>query len=315
MISRTEVGEIAVEASGRSKIPARHFEKDFYITQALRAVFAEMGDLVVFKGGTSLSKAYRLIDRFSEDIDLLINPSEETDNPAGINGILDRIVELSMMGIGGKVTIKNDEREPGLARKTNLRPDYNSSKQSGISSDIQIESGRRGGPVPVETQQIAPMAASYLDLEGEDFEKFDVVVLHPARTLLEKLLAVRSLGDRMVAQANRNVPGRAARHFYDIHALLADGSPAVNYLRSNEGSATELLRDCEAVTARWYTAEPPYVGSLAQAAVFVDADIRDPLRQAYEKTCGELCYPSADVPTWSEVLERVRLSKDLLLIT
>jgi Nucleotidyl transferase AbiEii toxin, Type IV TA system len=314
MISRAEVGEIAVEASRLSKIPARYFEKDYYVTQALRAIFAEMSDHVVFKGGTSLSKAYRLINRFSEDIDLLIDPPEGKDNPAGIDAILNRIVEVSMVGIGGTVTVKDDKREPGLARKTNLRPDYNSAKQSGISSDIQIESGRRGGPVPVESQQIAPMAASYMDLEGEDFEKFDVVVLHPARTLLEKLLAVKALGDRLVARSDEKVPSRVARHFYDIHALLADDSPAVKYLRGSPGSATELLRDCEAVTARWYDEEPSFVGSLAQAAVFVDADIQGLLRQAYERTCGELCYPGTDIPTWNEVLDRVRLSEDLLLI-
>lgn len=43
-------------------------EKDYYITEALRALVQEAGDKVIFKGGTSLSKGWNLIERFSEDI-------------------------------------------------------------------------------------------------------------------------------------------------------------------------------------------------------------------------------------------------------
>jgi hypothetical protein len=49
-------------------------EKDYYVTEALRHVAAVAGDHVIFKGGTSLSKGWGLIDRFSEDIDLFLDP-------------------------------------------------------------------------------------------------------------------------------------------------------------------------------------------------------------------------------------------------
>ena len=44
-------------------------EKDYYVTMILR-LLAESSDKIVFKGGTSLSKAFEIIDRFSEDIDI-----------------------------------------------------------------------------------------------------------------------------------------------------------------------------------------------------------------------------------------------------
>ena len=56
-------------------IPAAHLEKDFWVTEVLRgaaAASASTGCSVIFKGGTSLSKAHRLIQRFSEDIDLIV---------------------------------------------------------------------------------------------------------------------------------------------------------------------------------------------------------------------------------------------------
>ena len=49
-------------------------EKDYYVTEALRLIAATAGDKVIFKGGTSLSKGWNLIQRFSEDIDIFLDP-------------------------------------------------------------------------------------------------------------------------------------------------------------------------------------------------------------------------------------------------
>src|ERR1700722_12860895 len=49
-------------------------EKDYYVTEALRIISPTAGDKVIFKGGTSLSKGWNLIQRFSEDIDLFLDP-------------------------------------------------------------------------------------------------------------------------------------------------------------------------------------------------------------------------------------------------
>src|SRR6202795_2836132 len=50
-------------------------EKDYYVTEALRIIEAEAGARVIFKGGTSLSKGWNLIQRFSEDIDIFLDPT------------------------------------------------------------------------------------------------------------------------------------------------------------------------------------------------------------------------------------------------
>jgi predicted nucleotidyltransferase component of viral defense system len=56
------------------RIPVEFVEKDFWVTELLRAVVSEAAvscAVAIFKGGTSLSKAYRIIERFSEDVDIL----------------------------------------------------------------------------------------------------------------------------------------------------------------------------------------------------------------------------------------------------
>ena len=58
---------------GRGLRPAV-IEKDYYVTEALRIISVTAGDKVIFKGGTSLSKGWNLIQRFSEDIDIFLDP-------------------------------------------------------------------------------------------------------------------------------------------------------------------------------------------------------------------------------------------------
>ena len=61
-------------------------EKDYYVTEALRIIAAAAGDKVIFKGGTSLSKGWNLIQRFSEDCDIFLDPTA-FQPPLGKNAI------------------------------------------------------------------------------------------------------------------------------------------------------------------------------------------------------------------------------------
>lgn len=61
--------ELIIGAANELAIPTNVIEKDYYVTITLKALSEKVTDLV-FKGGTSLTKCYQLLDRFSEDIDL-----------------------------------------------------------------------------------------------------------------------------------------------------------------------------------------------------------------------------------------------------
>lgn len=64
-------------ASAANEMPPEFIEKDYWVTEVLRAVAMTTAAHVVFKGGTSLSKSYGLIRRFSEDVDVLVVPQAD----------------------------------------------------------------------------------------------------------------------------------------------------------------------------------------------------------------------------------------------
>ena len=65
--------ELIQATADHIRIPAAHVEKDYWVTRVLKRLHeSDYSEAVVFKGGTSLSKAHRLIERFSEDVDLAL---------------------------------------------------------------------------------------------------------------------------------------------------------------------------------------------------------------------------------------------------
>ncbi|MDP8163406.1 nucleotidyl transferase AbiEii/AbiGii toxin family protein [Pasteurella skyensis] len=94
-------------------IPAIYVEKDYWITYALYTIFhSHIAQEVVFKGGTSLSKCYQLIDRFSEDIDLVILKNEN-DNANQLKRklkVISHIVGEVLPEITVEDTIRNSKK-------------------------------------------------------------------------------------------------------------------------------------------------------------------------------------------------------------
>ena len=93
------------------KIPAIYVEKDYWVTYVLFTIFNnEVGKDTVFKGGTALSKCYQMIERFSEDIDLVVLRKEgETDSKLKsklkiVSTVVDTVLpEVTIEGITHKM--------------------------------------------------------------------------------------------------------------------------------------------------------------------------------------------------------------------
>ena len=76
--SRDTYLELIQATADHGQIPAVYVEKDYWVTRVLKRLQeSDYGETVVFKGGTALSKAHRLIERFSEDIDLALRRDEK----------------------------------------------------------------------------------------------------------------------------------------------------------------------------------------------------------------------------------------------
>lgn len=97
-LSSDQRRELAAETAARKGMTPAIAEKDFWVCWTLDRLFAhpELSSLLMFKGGTSLSKVFKLIERFSEDIDLILDwrvVVGEDDPLAGVRG---RGVEASL---------------------------------------------------------------------------------------------------------------------------------------------------------------------------------------------------------------------------
>ena len=93
---------------GRGLRPAI-IEKDYYVTETLRIIAAMGGDKIIFKGGTSLSKGWNLIQRFSEDIDIFLDPA--AFEPALGKRAIDRELKKLRDSIGGHPALTFVEKE------------------------------------------------------------------------------------------------------------------------------------------------------------------------------------------------------------
>ncbi len=154
---RDEPGAIGVAAAlieQTTGVPAVHVEKDFWVTEVLRAAAAQAADdgvALVFKGGTSLSKAHRLIRRFSEDVDLIV--VVPADSKTAADRCLKAISDAA--GIALKVAGIVDTGSATKGRKRTIRFEYPTVQASGVlSAGVLLELGARGGTLPAELKAV-----------------------------------------------------------------------------------------------------------------------------------------------------------------
>ena len=206
------------------KIAAIYVEKDYWVTYALHTIFHNnIGNDTVFKGGTALSKCYKMIDRFSEDIDLVVLRREgETDNKLKtklktIGQVVSKVLpEVEIEGITHKM---------GMNRKTTHTYEKIFSGNYGQVRDVIIlESTRLGYHEPFTNRPIQSFVGQMMLTNGQasiaeanGLMPFEVRVLQPIRTLCEKIMSlVRfSYGDNPMEDL-----GKKIRHTYDLHQLL-----------------------------------------------------------------------------------------------
>ena len=189
-------------------------EKDYYITLILRKL-SEMFDFVVFKGGTSLSKCHKVIDRFSEDIDITIDNSLSQGQKKKLKyGIVEITEEFGM-----KISNIDDIRS---------RRDYNCYRIE-YDSVLKSTSGAVNPMVIMETSftevsfpTVTLAVGSYIGklLQEEAPEMLTEYSLNPFEMKVQGL--DRTLIDKVFAVCDYYLSGRVkkhSRHIYDIYKL------------------------------------------------------------------------------------------------
>lgn len=210
--------------SQKINLPEVYVEKDYWVTLVLQKIYGdEIGKSVVFKGGTALSKCHNIIERFSEDIDLVVfKKEEETGNQLknkikAISKLVGEIIpEIEKEGVTNK---------QGMIRKTaHNYPKIISGNFGQVRSDIIVEASWLGHyepyiKTPVSSYVFEMMKENnQLEIaETYDLLPFEVLTLDIKRTICEKIMSlVRfSYGENSIADLNTKI-----RHIYDIHQLL-----------------------------------------------------------------------------------------------
>lgn len=207
-------------------IPEIYIEKDYWVTFALHTVFNNpIGKETIFKGGTALSKCFGLIDRFSEDIDLVIQRKEgEANNQLtkkirNITDIISAVLpEIEFTGITHK---------RGMNRKTaHSYTKLFDGEYGQVRDMIVVEATWLGSSEPYTSQKVSSLIYKMMIATGQkqiaeeyDLLPFNVLVLEPKRTLCEKIMSlVRfSYTENAIEDLKNKV-----RHTYDLNQLLKD---------------------------------------------------------------------------------------------
>lgn len=216
------------EGEGGLGINSIFIEKDYWICRSLKLMAeGDSGNRAIFKGGTSLTKAYGIGSRFSEDIDVAIaNASELTGNQ-----LKSLIKKTSMnMTIGlAEVDIPGQTSKGSKYRKEFFTyPSAIEATEIGVIKvgQLLVEINSFANPYPFKKRTLRCFLTDFFEMTGngmliEEYglQPFSVNVLDKCRTLTEKLVSlVRfSLAGQYILELKTKI-----RHFYDIHHLLQD---------------------------------------------------------------------------------------------
>lgn len=285
-----------------------YVEKDYWVTFALKIVFSsEAADYTIFKGGTALSKCYGMIERFSEDIDLVVVQSDETNNQLKsktkkISKILDPYFpEIEVEGITQKM---------GMNRKTAHSYAKEFSGEFGqVRDSIIIEASWLGYFEPNEEKEIKTLIAEMMARNDQTqliteygLEPFKVSVLKPTRTLCEKIMSlVRfSYSEDAISDLKSKV-----RHIYDIHKMLE--VPEIKDFFDSKEFEEMILKVAQDDIVSYKSNNEWLKNHPKDALIFADRiKVWNEIEQAYKLDFGKLVYGELPEPKkMIETLETV----------
>lgn len=213
-----------------------YIEKDYWVCYILKNLSeSEYLENIVFKGGTSLSKAYGLIERFSEDIDLQLINFEGGDSKK--KNFIKKIESIISEGLN---LLDNHPRESksGNIRKTiySYKKLIEESNFFQGSQELVLEINSMSTPEPYEKREIRTYISEFLEKTNKeyikefDLESFYVNVLDKKRTFVEKIFAVMdfSFEPNYIEELSNKI-----RHIYDLYILFND-KEVNEFFNSNE---------------------------------------------------------------------------------
>jgi Nucleotidyl transferase AbiEii toxin, Type IV TA system len=334
-----EQRDLFLGAARRLGTPEQNIEKDFWVCWILDALFNGLekgGPRLLFKGGTSLSKAFGLISRFSEDIDITVF-RDDLGQPASLADLetlsgkkrrakldaikgacqefiqgalvtgLNRLIEKAMEEAGidtTRVRLALDEEDPDRQSLLFWYPTATTQQEGYVRPAVKIEAGAKSALDPHQTVTIKPFVAE--EIPRLSLAVANITTVAPERTFWDKVLMLHGLRRWYEKRGViRHEGQRVSRHYYDVHCLAQSesGERALSDL--------DLALDCSR-HAHMFFGSPDLDLATARPGSFALAPdegmIRD-LRRDYERMSGMIIGPA---PGFENVIDSIRTLQDRL---
>lgn len=312
--------EAAIQLASASKeegglgIKQIYLEKDYWICRSLKLLSeCKEAEIAVFKGGTSLSKAYGLGNRFSEDIDIAITSDpDRTENQTKAT-----ILHISKAMSAGLEEVQN----PATRKYSKYRKVFyhypvavETSVVGAINpGQILIEIVSFANPYPFGKQTIKCFLTEYLEKAGREdlieeygMQSFEINVLAKSRTATEKLVSLirHSLATDYMSELKAKI-----RHFYDLHFLWNDPENKA-YLQSDE-FRKDFQSLLESDQARFKEPEGWCDKTVADSPLLSSFDnVWEELSKLYSKELPELAYQA--IPSSDKIAESFKELAELI---
>lgn len=293
-------------------IPEIYVEKDYWVTYALHILFnSEVQEYIVFKGGTALSKCFGLIERFSEDIDIVtfstkkLTGNQEKEKVRKVSKVLDEYLEeINIIGVTNK---------KGRIRKTAHsynRIFFGSFKQ--VRESIILETTRLGNHEPFLTREVNSFVGNMMLKENKPLvdefgmHPFKVRVLHPERTLCEKIMSLVRFSQTETPIDDLRLK---IRHTYDLYQMLKN--PGLNDF-FNSGRFDSLLQKVAQEDAEGFQNENLIKQPPQEALIFKSPEETwGELRRTYLGDFRYLVY--GELPDEKEIMSTIYKIQDRLM--
>jgi predicted nucleotidyltransferase component of viral defense system len=281
-----------------------YIEKDYWVTLALHSIFSsEIGKSCIFKGGTALSKCNRLIDRFSEDIDIvLLKQGDESSNQ--LKNKLKKITKIVGKHIP-EIEIEGITNKKGMIRKTaHNYPKIFKGLFGQIRDNLIVEATWLGSFEPFEKGKVSSLIYEIIietnqqQIAAEyNLNPFEVNVLSPKRTFCEKIMSLARFSYTVnpIEDLNNKI-----RHIYDLNQMLKNKEIREFFNSTEFDKLLLIVANNDMLSFKsgneWLQNHP------TQAKMFKEsANVWDKLKTTYFSTFNKLVY--GELPSEIEILE------------
>ena len=305
----------AAEHSRKQGLRPAIIEKDYYVTEALRVISAGAGDKVIFKGGTSLAKGWNLIQRFSEDIDIFLDPL--AFRPELGKRAIDRELKKLRDSVGAHPALmfvaSESQTIGGFGRSDRFSYAQRFGGPGEVAPRVLLEAGTASGREPTAIVTLRSYLSqslqdSGLSMGAEDEGSFPMRLLHFRRTFVEKMFAIHSKVELL--KRDGQALGTSARHYYDLFQLAAQAE-VIAMLKSAEYAS--IKADYDQISRMHFPKSYFYPDDMRFSksdALFPPANLVEIIAAEYDAQCQMLCF--GPYPSWPEVQARLLELRELL---